>query len=164
MEEKYKLIDGNLVTCAIVIINSAGDILGVHPTGRKRGEGYDFPKGLASDDEPDNLAAARELKEETDIYIYNPEGNNTWNEIYKLVDCGIHPHKKGKLIHIFLYRTEYFPDLRQLKCASYFERNGKEYPEVDGYAIISKKNRNKFNNSLQDKFEIIDNANHAANN
>ena len=161
MTENYKLIDGNLVTCAIVMINSAGDILAVHTTGRKPNEGYDFPKGLANEDESDALAAARELKEETDIYIYDPDKKSNWSEIYKLVDCGIHPHSKGKLIHIFLYKTEYFPDLRNLKCTSYFERNGKQYPEIDGYAVISKENRFKFNKILQDKFEIIDNANYA---
>jgi 8-oxo-dGTP pyrophosphatase MutT (NUDIX family) len=163
MEEKCKIIDGKNVTCAVVMINGEGDILGVHVTGRKPGEGYVFPKGLAREDEPDVIAAARELKEETDIHIYNPDDGSQWNELYRLVDAGIYPHSKDKLIHIFLYKTEYFPDLRDLKCTSYFERYGKQLPEVDGYAIISKENRHKFNNILQDKFEIIDKFNHEQN-
>lgn len=159
MEEKYKLIDGKKVTCAVVMINNEGDILGVHATGRKPGQGYDFPKGLAQEDETDILAAARELKEETDICIYDLDKHNVWNKMHKLVDAGIYPHGKDKLIHIFLYKTEYFPDLNTLRCTSYFERYGKQIPEVDGYAIISKENRYRFNALLQDKFEIIDNFN-----
>jgi hypothetical protein len=43
-----------------------------------------------------------------------------------------------------------------LKCITYFELHGKHYPEVDGYKIISKEERNMFNKVLWNKFTIID--------
>ena len=149
----YKTIDGNVITCAMVIINSNGDILGVHATGKAPNYGYDFPKGLAEDNEDDKSAALRELMEETGIVISNQDDPN-------IIDCGIYPHNKNKLIHIFLYRTDEFPDVDMLKCDSYFEADGKMLPEVDGFEIIPKEDRDKFNKVLQNKFQIIDRMNH----
>ena len=136
------------VTAAIVIIDKYGNILGCHTTGKPKGMGYDFPKGLVAEGESDKDAAIRELWEETDIRLKHPE---------KLIDCGVHPHNKEKNIHIFLYQTEYFPS--PLKCNSFFELNGKKILEVDSYMVISKNQRGMFNKVLQNKFEIIDSFN-----
>ena len=81
------------------------------------------------------------------------------DKIHELIDCGIHPHNKEKNIHIFIYPTFWFPEITQLKCNSFFELNGKQYPEVDDYRIIKKDERHLFNKVLQDKFEIIDKFN-----
>ena len=147
------------VTAAVVIIDSEGNILGCHCTGKPKDSGYDFPKGEVEEGETHKEAAVRELREETDIYLNDPERKSTWSEVDKLIDCGIYPHNKEKDIHIFLYRTNYFPDIKQLKCSTYFDANGKKYPEVDGYKIISKEERGMFNKVLQNKFEIIDSFN-----
>lgn len=152
MNHTYKTIDGKLVTCAVVIINADGDILGVHPNGNKKGQDYDFPKGCAEENELDITAAVRELQEETDLYILK-------DEFYKLIDLGIHPHNKKKNIHLFMYKVNTFPVLEQLKCTSLCEKWGTMVPEVNEYAIIKKNERNKFMNTLQDKFEIIDSFN-----
>ena len=136
------------VTSAIVIIDKYGNILGCHATGKPKGMGYDFPKGLVEEGESDKDAAIRELWEETDITLKHPE---------RLIDCGVHPHNKEKDIHIFLYQTDYFPS--PLKCNSFFELNGKKIPEVDSYMVISKNQRGMFNKVLQNKFEIIDSFN-----
>lgn len=140
------------VTAAIVIIDEAGNILGCHGTGKPKESGYDFPKGEVEADEADISAAVRELREETDIYFLD-------YDICRLIDAGVHPHNKEKDIHIFIYRTNYFPDLNTLKCNTFFERYGKKFPEVNGYRIISKSERGMFNRVLQDKFDIIDSFN-----
>ena len=152
MKENYKIVDGKLVTCAVVIINDAGDILGVHPNGSKKDQDYDLPKGCAEVGELDMTAAVRELQEETDIYILP-------YEFYKLIDLGIHPHNKKKNIHLFMYKVNSFPVLEQLKCSTLCEKYGCMVPEVNGYAIIKKNERNKFLKVLQDKFELIDSYN-----
>ena len=60
-------------------------------------------------------------------------------------------------------QTETFPLIECLKCSTYFEWEGKQLPEVNGYEIIPKKERYKFNNVLQNKFEIIDKINQTSN-
>ena len=146
----YKLDEnGKLMTCAVVIINKNGDILGCHGTGKPNGEGYDFPKGCADLGESDLQAALRELKEETGIIMSNEE----------LIDCGVYKHNKEKNIHIFLCKTDTMPMIEKLKCSSYFNFNGNQFPEIDYYEIIPKNKRDKFNKVLQDKFKIIDSFN-----
>ena len=130
------------------MIDKDGNILGCHATGKPKGTGYDFPKGLVEEGESDKDGAIRELWEETGITLEHPE---------KLIDCGVHPHNKEKNIHIFLYQTDYFPS--SLKCNSFFELNGKKIPEVDSYMVIPKEERGMFNKVLQNKFEIIDSFN-----
>lgn len=148
------------VTSAIVMIDNEGNILACHGTGKPKDSGYDFPKGEVEEGETHKAAAVRELREETDIYLNDPGRKSTWSEVDKLIDCGIYPHNKEKDIHIFLYKTNYFPDLKSLKCTTFFETNsGKKYPEVDGYKIISKSERGMFNKVLQNKFDIIDSFN-----
>lgn len=146
--------DGKIITCAVVIINSKGDILGCHGTGKDKLTGYDFPKGCADDGESDLEAALRELHEETGIVI---------TDIKNIVDCGVYTHNNKKNIHIFMYKTENFPDIKNLKCTTYFSLHGKEYPEIDDYEIIHKHERYRFNKVLSNKFEIIDKFNQKSN-
>ena len=153
MSEKYKIIDDKMITCGIVIINSEGDILACHPNGNKKDQDYDIPKGCANEGETDLQAAIRELREETDIYFLDYDHS-------RIIDCGIYPHNKSKNIHLFLYKTTWFPELSQLKCSSLCKKWGNYMvPEVNGYAIIKKNERHKFMNVLQNKFEIIDKFN-----
>lgn len=162
METKqYKILEnGKKITCAVVMINRAGDILGCHGFGKDIDRDYDFPKGCAEEGESDKFAAARELAEETNIYLYDPTTNNGYNLFDKMIDCGIHHHNKEKDIHIFLYKMIGFPDIDDLKCKSFFEdENGNSHPEMDGYMIIKKNERHKFMKVLQDKFDIIDKFN-----
>lgn len=143
------------ITCALVIINKDGDILGCRGTGKKFENSYDFPKGCHDKDDKDHLATAcRELKEETGITM-------SIKDIDSVIDCGIYPHNANKDIHIFLWQVSEFPDVKTLKCNSFFKtKTGKQYPEICGYKIIKKKERSKyFYRVLQDKFEIIDKYN-----
>lgn len=155
-----KIVNGKKITAAVVIIDSNGSILGCHGFGKPKDSGYDFPKGCVEEGETDTYAAARELKEEADIYICDFDKPVMWNEFDRLIDCGIHPHNKEKNIHIFLYPVNSFPDLKTLKCTSCFtSKNGKQYPEIDGYRVIHKDERSMFNKVLQNKFDIIDSFN-----
>ena len=140
-------------TCALVIINKDGDILGCHGYGKPVENGFDLPKGCYDDTDKDHLATAlRELKEEAGIVLLESE---------PIIDAGIHNHNSKKNIHIFIYRTEKFPDIESLHCTSYFtDIHGKEVPEVDYYKIISKDERMKyFYPVLHNKFEMIDEIN-----
>lgn len=147
-----EIVDGKIRTCAVVIINPAGDILGCHGSGKKPNKGYDFPKGCREEGETDLAAARRELLEETGINLKLGEGES-------LIDCGVHPHNKEKDIHIFIWQVKEFPNLDTLICTTYFERNGITYPENDKYLIIPKYERWRFNHVLQNKFELIDKYN-----
>lgn len=143
------------VTCALVIINKDGDILGCHGTGRPQQHGYDLPKGCREhSDTSDLVTAARELKEETGITL-------PITCIGDIIDCGIYPHNRDKDIHIFLFQTENMPDPNTLECKSFFrDKNGMVYKEVNSYKIIKKKDREKyFYKVLHDKFETIDKFN-----
>lgn len=150
MEDNFRIgKDGKLTTCAVVLINSNGDILGCHGYGKPKDYGYDFPKGCADVGEEDFEAALRELKEETGIIAF----------VEEMIDCGIYKHNKEKNIHLFIVRTECFPSIDKLTCSTYFELYGKKFPEIDSYKIISKENRHMFNKVLHNKFEIIDKFN-----
>ena len=140
------------ITAAIVMINSQGDILGCHGTNKPKDSGFDFPKGLVEPNETDVEGALRELREETG-YVLSKD---------HLTDAGVHPHNKEKNIHLFLCKIEQLPDPKNLKCNSFFELNGKQYPECDFFEIISKENRHKFNKVLWNKFDIIDEYNSKA--
>ena len=68
-----KIVNGKKITAAVVIIDKDGNILGCHGTGKPKDNGYDFPKGCVEEGETDEFAAARELKEEANIYICDLE-------------------------------------------------------------------------------------------
>lgn len=137
------------VTAAVVLINPKGDILACHATGQPEGRGYDFPKGMVEDGETHKDAAVRELMEETGINLSSDY----------LSDLGIYKHNKEKNIHIFAHKVNEFPALGTLRCSTYFEANGRSFPEVNWYKVISKEERGLFNKVLQNKFEIIDKFN-----
>lgn len=151
-----EIVDGKIRTCAIVIINSKGDILACHGTGKNPNKGYDFPKGCREEGETDLAAARRELLEETGITLKLGENES-------LIDCGVHPHNREKNIHIFIWKVNDFPDLKTLECTTYFEKDGITYPENDKYLIIPKSERWRFNHVLQNKFEMIDKYNEELN-
>ena len=146
-EELFKIYDGKKITCAVVIIDNSGAILGCHPTAHPNV--YDFPKGCAGFAERDIDAAVRELQEETGI-VYGEQEKNEFS------DCGTYPHLKDKNIHIFIHKVDKLPELDNLKCTSYFDWDGVHTPEVDGYAVIGKDHRDLFMKCLQNKFDIID--------
>ena len=117
--------------------------------------GFDFPKGKVEESETDFDACQRELYEETNLTLdkLRHDGLLMFDGLF---DCGVHKHNKEKDIHIYLCVVRDFPDMSELKCNSFFNLNGKRVPEMDGYEIIHKNERCKFNFVLRNKFKLID--------
>ena len=145
-----------MITSAMVLIDRKGNILGCHAYGRPSDTGYDFPKGLVDEGETDFEAACRELKEETGLTLGLLYRKNLLVTAQP-IDCGVHKHNREKNIHLYVCPVKGFP-LADLKCTSYFELHGKQFPEVDSYSVISKEDRKMFNKVLWNKFDIIDKA------
>lgn len=108
-------------SCGVIITDGTSLILG-HATGMSH---YDIPKGQIEEGETYMEAATRELMEETGLSAVN------------LIDIGHHSYIPSKNLHLFLMRVPVLPEAQKLKCLSYFERNGRIYPEMD-YFIHSK--------------------------
>lgn len=140
------------ITSALVLIDADGGILGCHGTGKPDNQGYDFPKGIMEDGEWLFETALREFKEETGVEL----SDLLPDDVTPIYDCGIHKHNNKKNISIFVCEINKFPDLSLFKCKSFFNCDGKDIPEVDGYKVIGKEDRKMFNKVLWNKFEIID--------
>jgi len=141
--ENFKILkNGKKITCGIIIIDKDNNILAGHPTGKKYDkECYDILKGCCDNGEEELDCAIRELYEESGYIIKDKEN---------IIDLGIIDYKKDKDIHLFLYRINKMPDLKTLKCISYFETdNGRSLPEMNGYKVISKNERYLFYKSIQ---------------
>lgn len=94
------------------------------------GKAYDLPKGRQEDGESLLETAQRELKEEFGLH----EAKHRFEPI------GLFEYLKDK--DLYLFKIE-FGSLHQeitltmLKCNSYFEKEEKQIPEIDGYKIVS---------------------------
>jgi putative (di)nucleoside polyphosphate hydrolase len=110
-----------------VIITDNKNILLGHTTW---GHGYDIPKGRQEAGETYLQTAMRELKEE--FGMVEPE--------FRFQGLGLFEYIKKK--DLYLFKLE-FGNLHQeiglsiLKCNSFFERGGKQIPEISGYKIVS---------------------------
>lgn len=110
-----------------VIITDDTNILLGHTTW---GKGWDLPKGKQEKGETYLQTAIRELKEEFGIYEAG----------FRFETLGLFSYLKNK--DLYLYRIT-FSDLTKevplstLRCTSYFEKDGKQYPEIDKYKIVS---------------------------
>ena len=107
-----------------VIITDGVKLLLCHATGTPR---WDIPKGLADEGEQFIDAAVREVFEETGLLL----------RVSNLKSLGVFPYTKGKNLALFLYKVELLPDVSVLDCDSYFEKNGKQIPEVDKYDLFT---------------------------
>lgn len=148
-EEFYICPDGRKLTCAMIIQNAAGDILGCHSTGKKWGKtSYDLPKGHMNTSDLDPLdAAIRECYEETGWDLSDYEND--------IVDLGEHEYTNEKNIHLFYLAIE-IPDLETFKCKSTFENKwGRQTPEVNGFALIKENEHDYFFKTIQDVLKKV---------
>lgn len=109
------------LSCGIVVVNDAGELLLCHVTGH---EHWDLPKGGAMAGESALQAALRETREECGLSLA-PQA---------LVDLGRMPYRARKDLHLFgalLPRL----DTRALHCESRFTdgETGELRPEMDGF-------------------------------
>lgn len=144
IRENYKIqSNGKRITCAVIIADSNNAILSGHATGKKYGnECYDLLKGCCDKGEEDIDCAIRELFEESGFSLQTKKDC--------IIDLGIYKYNREKDIHVFLYRVNRFPNLKKLKCTSYFETpDGKTLPEMNGYRVIRKNERNLFYKGIQ---------------
>lgn len=124
-------------TCSAgLLIETEEGFLMCHPTGRRDGPAtYDVPKGMVEEGEDHFEAALRELYEETSI-DWRDESFNIVDKISNendVIDLGQHKYIPGKDLHLYYINRNV--DVKNLKCLSFFERNGKEFPEVNFYRV-----------------------------
>jgi putative (di)nucleoside polyphosphate hydrolase len=95
-----------------------------HSTGTKH---WTIPKGIQEENESFIETTIRETKEETNIDLI--ETNMKY--------IGHFEYLKNKSLVLYSYKTDKLVDLlTKCKCDSYFNRFGKEIPEIDNYKII----------------------------
>lgn len=142
--EQYVLSnDGKEISCALVIQNAAGEILGCHSTGKSWGKTtYDLPKGHLNTTDTEAVdAAIRECREETgwDVSEYKNE----------IIDLGEFKYTSYKNLHVFYLSAE-IPELDTLHCDSTFtDAYGRQRPEVNGFAKIKPGEIDWFFKSIQ---------------
>ena len=148
-EENYQLTPGGKeISCALVIQNAEGEILGCHSTGKKWGPStFDLPKGHQDVGEDPLDTAIRECREETGLDFSDKKKD--------IVDLGIVDYISTKVLHIFYVAAE-IPDLETLHCDSTFtDPWGRERPEVNGFAKIGSNERGQFFKSIQKALEEV---------
>lgn len=142
MEKLKRLKNGKYITCGVLIVDNENSILAGHPTGRKYDkECYDILKGCCDEGEEDIDCAIREVREESGIVLSKDDS---------LIDLGIISYRSDKDIHLFLHRVDTLPDVKSLKCTSYFyTHDGKFLPEMNGFRVIKKDERQLLHKGLQ---------------
>lgn len=135
--EDVSIEHGKVQAAGILLLNpKTGNILVCHPTpiyqlrdGHKGNHtiSWGIPKGQIDKGEDIKAAALREFKEETSIELDDD-----------LTYLGKFKYSSDKDINVFLYLTDdedFF--CRNCKCTSTFEKWGKTWDEIDGYAIYN---------------------------
>ena len=106
-----------------ILITKGNEIL----LGQATRNRWDIPKGQMEPGEDPKETAIRECEEEFGITA----------PYHDLEDLGEFKYMSGKKLHLFRWEVDQFPDLNTLHCSSYYERNGKQYPEIFAYQIFS---------------------------
>ena len=115
------LLPARKLSCGVVILNDAAELLLCHVTGQGH---WDLPKGGAEPGESPRQTALRETREETGLVL----------DAQPLVDLGRHRFRPRKDLHLFATLMPRL-DPAGLFCVSHFEcgHSGAVRPEMDGY-------------------------------
>ncbi len=115
------------------IITDNKSILVGHTT---LGNGFDIPKGMQEENETYIQTARRELKEEFGLY----EEVYLYEALHRFEPLGFYEYLKNKDLYLFkIWFNDLHKDinLSNLKCTSYFDKDGKQFPEINGYKIVA---------------------------
>ena len=117
-------------TCGIFFISKDKKLLIAHPTNARRDQ-WSIPKGLKDQGEPSNLAAVRELEEETGIILSH-------KDIKTFTDGVIYKDKKKTLLP-FVHKSDIFSwEFGNLVCSSMVNQpNRPPFPENDEFGWCS---------------------------
>ena len=112
---------GRRMSCGVVVINDAAELLLCHVTGQDH---WDLPKGGPNVGETPLQAALRETREETGLAL----------DAAGLIDLGRMPYRARKDLHLFAARLQRI-DPGLLSCESRFSDSatGARLPEMDGF-------------------------------
>ncbi len=115
------------LSCGFILIDEdTHKILACHPTGKKYIRGFwDIPKGHIEKGETYIDCAKRELFEETGFKI--PNGS-------AIVDIGLNKYLENKDLYVYAWIGKI--DKSKLKCTSYFNINGRQVPEINGFELV----------------------------
>jgi 8-oxo-dGTP pyrophosphatase MutT (NUDIX family) len=123
----------------LIIDKDTNKLLVCHSTGKDYSSGgFDLPKGHHEEGEEYIDTAIREAFEETGLKL----------DKNKMVYLGRTNYTNEKDLEWFYTETDI--DLRKVKCTSYFEREGKEYPEVNKFELI-----NPFSDEINKLFPVL---------
>ena len=108
-----------LLSCGVVLTDGRRLLIG-HATASAR---WDIPKGQAEPGEAADVAARRELEEETGVVVGEAA----------LVPLGQHRYLASKDLALFAWLVESMPDPASLRCRSTFMLRGHAVPEFDRF-------------------------------
>jgi len=112
------------LSCGILILNRAGELLLCHATGTAR---WDIPKGAGEPGESDVQTAIRETSEETGLVF----------EAEQLLDVGCFAYRRGKDLHLYAALIERI-DPAGCGCRSTFvDQHGRVVREMDRYEWVA---------------------------
>jgi 8-oxo-dGTP pyrophosphatase MutT (NUDIX family) len=119
------------LSCGGVIFSPQHKLLIARP--RWDSPHWNIPKGELRPGESPRACAIREIEEETGI---KPS-------MYQYIfDIGQHPYLKTKDVYMFHMYLNTTPT--KLVCSSFYEENGKKYPEMVDFKWIEWEERDKF--------------------
>lgn len=109
------------VSCGIVVVNPAHELLLCHATGTSH---WDIPKGGMDPGETPLDTALRETREESGLVFDRGD----------VVELGGFAYRRSKSLHLFAALTERF-DAARCRCSSHYTDGwGRRRPEMDGFA------------------------------
>ena len=113
------------ISCGVIVTDGTSIVLG-HSTGSPANI-HDIPKGMLEEGENPIEAALRELYEETGLTASAGD----------LQNLGEFAYLRDKKLYLFLWKVSKMPDIKTLKCHSFFDGpNGEQLPEFNRYSIV----------------------------